>query len=83
MTTSPPRSRSATPPKRALAHLAAAGPVLVRRNYRVARGPRVRGGGVDLVRRDRDGTIVFIEARVRASGSNGCACLRRELAKTA
>jgi putative endonuclease len=83
MTTSPPRSRSATPPKRALAHLGAAGLVLARRNYRVARGPRVRGGGVDLVRRDRDGTIVFIEARVRASGSNGCACLRRGLAKTA
>ena len=39
--------------------------MLVRRNYRVARGPRARGGEVDLVMRERDGTLVFIEVRVR------------------
>jgi putative endonuclease len=50
---------------RALAHLEATGMVLVRRNYRVARGPRARGGEVDLVMRDRDGTLVFVEVRVR------------------
>ncbi len=50
---------------RALAHLSAAGLVLVRRNYRVARGPRARGGEVDLVMRDRDGTLVFVEVRAR------------------
>lgn len=50
---------------RALAHLARAGLVLVQRNYRVARGPRARGGEVDLVMRDRDGTLVFVEVRAR------------------
>jgi putative endonuclease len=51
---------------RALAHLEAAGLVLVRRNYRVARGPSSRGGEVDLVMRDRDGTLVFVEVRRRS-----------------
>ena len=50
---------------RALDHLSGAGLVLVRRNYRVARGPRARGGEVDLVMREPDGTLVFIEVRVR------------------
>ena len=53
---------------RALDHLSAAGLVLVQRNYRVARGPRARGGEVDLVMRDRDGTLVFVEVRVRRDG---------------
>ena len=44
---------------------------LVRRNYRVARGPRARGGEVDLVMRDRDGTLVFVEVRVRRDGRFG------------
>ncbi|HEX2540703.1 MAG TPA: YraN family protein [Caldimonas sp.] len=56
---------------RALAHLAGQGLVLVRRNYRVARGPRQRGGEVDLVMRDRDGTLVFIEVRARTDGRFG------------
>jgi len=56
---------------RALAHLSAAGLVLVRRNYRVARGPSSRGGEVDLVMRDRDGTIVFVEVRSRADSRFG------------
>ena len=56
---------------RALDHLSAAGLVLVRRNYRVARGPRARGGEVDLVMRDRDGTLVFVEVRVRRDGRFG------------
>lgn len=50
---------------RALAHLLAHGLVLVQRNYRVARGPRARGGEIDLVMRDRDGTLVFVEVRTR------------------
>jgi putative endonuclease len=57
--------------ERALAHLAAAGMVLVRRNYRVARGPRARGGEVDLVMRDRDGTLVFVEVRIRRDSRFG------------
>ena len=56
---------------RALAHLEAAGLVLVRRNYRVARGPSSRGGEVDLVMRERDGTLVFVEVRRRSDDRFG------------
>jgi putative endonuclease len=45
--------------------------VLVWRNYRVARGPRARGGEVDLIMRDRDGTLVFVEVRVRRDARFG------------
>jgi len=56
---------------RALRHLQAQGLTLVQRNYRVARGPRARGGEVDLVMRDRDGTLVFVEVRRRAHAGHG------------
>ena len=56
---------------RALAHLLAHGLVLVRRNYRVAAGPHARGGEIDLVMRDRDGTLVFVEVRSRRSADYG------------
>jgi putative endonuclease len=49
----------------ALAHLVRHGLTLVQRNYRVAAGPRARGGEIDLIVRDRDGTLVFVEVRVR------------------
>ena len=55
----------------ALTHLQRHGLVLVARNYRVAAGPRRRGGEVDLILRDRDGTLVFVEVRRRASFSHG------------
>lgn len=55
----------------ALAHLQRAGLTLVQRNYRVARGPNARGGEVDLIVRDPDGTLVFVEVRSRASASHG------------
>lgn len=55
----------------ALAHLQRAGLVLVERNYRVARGPGARGGEVDLILRDRDGTLVFVEVRSRRDGGHG------------
>jgi len=55
----------------ALAHLQRAGLVLVERNYRVARGPHARGGEVDLILRERDGTLVFAEVRQRAGGGHG------------
>ena len=45
--------------------------MLVRRNYRVARGPRLRGGEVDLIMRDRDGTLVFVEVRARGDARFG------------
>jgi putative endonuclease len=57
--------------ERALAHLAGHGLALVRRNYRVAAGPRARGGEVDLILRERDGTLVFVEVRARASSEHG------------
>ena len=57
--------------RRALAHLIANGLVPVERNYRVARGPSARGGEVDLILRDRDGTLVFVEVRARADIRHG------------
>jgi putative endonuclease len=56
---------------RALAHLIAQGLTLVQRNYRVARGPHARGGEIDLVMRDRDATLVFVEVRARRSSMHG------------
>jgi len=56
---------------RALAHLLDQGLTLVERNYRVARGPHSRGGEIDLVLRDRDGTLVFVEVRSRRSADFG------------
>ena len=55
----------------ALAHLQRVGLVLVERNYRVARGPHARGGEVDLILRDRDGTLVFVEVRSRHDAGHG------------
>ncbi len=55
----------------ALAHLQRAGLVLVERNYRVARGPHAHGGEVDLILRDRDGTLVFAEVRARRGADHG------------
>ena len=56
---------------RALAWLQARGLRLEQRNYRLARGPHARGGEIDLVMRDRDGTLVFVEVRARSSLSAG------------
>jgi putative endonuclease len=55
----------------ALAWLSARGLTLLERNYRVARGPRARGGEVDLILREPDGTVVFVEVRSRASAAFG------------
>jgi putative endonuclease len=55
----------------ALAWLQRQGLVLVERNYRVARGPHARGGEVDLILRDRDGTLLFVEVRSRSSAAFG------------
>jgi putative endonuclease len=56
---------------RALQHLLAHGLALVRRNYRVAAGPHARGGEIDLVMRERDGTLVFVEVRARRDSAYG------------
>ena len=55
----------------ALAHLLRHGLSLVQRNYRVAAGPRSRGGEVDLILRDADGTLVFVEVRARRGAAHG------------
>jgi putative endonuclease len=47
------------------------GLTLVQRNYRVARGPGARGGEIDLILRERDGTLVFVEVRARAGSAQG------------
>ncbi len=52
----------------ALAHLQRAGLRLVERNYRT---PGRGGGEIDLIVRAPDGTLVFVEVRARASGSQG------------
>ena len=53
----------------ALDHLQRAGLLPVTRNYRT---PGRGGGEIDLIMRDpRDGTLVFVEVRQRASDSHG------------
>ena len=56
---------------RALAYLLARGLTLVRRNYRVAAGPNARGGEIDLIVRENDGTLVFVEVRTRKGAGFG------------
>ncbi len=53
---------------RALHHLQAQGLQLVQRNYRT---PGRGGGEIDLILRDRDGTLVFVEVRQRGSRTHG------------
>jgi putative endonuclease len=67
----------------AWAHLQRAGLALVARNYRIARGPHARGGEVDLICRDRDGTLVFVEVRARADLRHGGAAASVGAAKRA
>ena len=52
----------------ALAHLQAAGLRLMARNFRT---PGRGGGEIDLIMRERDGTLVFVEVRQRADASRG------------
>lgn len=52
----------------ALRHLQAQGLHLVRRNFKT---PGRGGGEVDLIMREPDGTLVFVEVRQRASATQG------------
>ncbi len=52
----------------ALRHMQAAGLRLVQRNYRT---PGRGGGEIDLIMRDSDDTLVFVEVRKRAADSHG------------
>ncbi len=53
---------------RALAHLRAAGLRLLARNYRT---PGRGGGEIDLILREPDGTLVFVEVRQRVDARYG------------
>ncbi|HEY8357081.1 MAG TPA: YraN family protein [Ramlibacter sp.] len=53
---------------RALRHLQAQGLRLLARNYRT---PGRGGGEIDLVMRERDGTLVFVEVRQRGDARYG------------
>ena len=52
----------------ALAHLQAQGLRLVQRNFKT---PGRGGGEIDLIMREPDGTLVFVEVRQRASDRQG------------
>lgn len=65
------KSRGDEGEAKALVYLQDQGLTLVERNYRVARGPSARGAEVDLIMKDRDGTLVFVEVRQRASTDHG------------
>jgi putative endonuclease len=62
------RQRGNAAEDQALAHLQAQGLQLLERNYRT---PGRGGGEIDLIMRERDGTVVFVEVRSRRSGAFG------------
>ena len=62
------RSVGAAGEQRALLHLQAAGLRLVARNFK---SPGRGGGEVDLIMREPDGTLGFVEVRQRASAARG------------
>ena len=62
------RSVGAAGEQRALLHLQAAGLRLVARNFK---SPGRGGGEVDLIMREPDGTLVFVEVRQRVSAARG------------
>jgi len=67
----------------ALRYLTARGLRLLERNYRVARGRSRRGGEIDLILSDRDGTLVFVEVRSRRLATAGGAAASIGAAKRA
>ncbi|WP_027016115.1 YraN family protein [Comamonas composti] len=62
------RDRGQQAEELALAHLVAAGLRLVERNYRT---PGRGGGEIDLILRDRDGCLIFVEVRSRSGRDYG------------
>ncbi|MFV0680657.1 YraN family protein [Ottowia sp.] len=62
------RARGSAAEDAALAHLLAQGLQLVARSYRT---PGRGGGEIDLIVREADGTLVFVEVRARANASRG------------
>lgn len=66
-----PKGRGDEAEERALRYLQQHGLRLVERNYRVASGPGAFAGEIDLIMRDRDGTLVFVEVRARRNAAHG------------
>jgi putative endonuclease len=66
--TSTTRKRGNAAEDDALDYLQNAGLRLVTRNYRT---PGRGGGEIDLIMRERDGTVVFVEVRSRRAASHG------------
>jgi putative endonuclease len=64
----PTRMRGNAAEDAALTHLLAQGLRLVERNYRT---PGRGGGEIDLILREPDGTLVFVEVRARMDASRG------------
>jgi len=64
-------------------YLRARGMRVLERNYRVARGRSRQGGAIDLIALDADGTLVFVEVRVRRSAQGGGAAASVVAAKRA
>lgn len=62
------RQRGIAGEDQALAYLQAAGLRLQMRNYRT---PGRGGGEIDLIMRERDGTLVFVEVRQRSATGHG------------
>lgn len=62
------RQRGNAAEDQALAYLQAQGLQLLERNYRT---PGRGGGEIDLILRERDGTVVFVEVRSRSSNAFG------------
>src|SRR5471032_2445225 len=64
-------------------YLEARGLRVLERNYRVARGRSRLGGEIDLILLDTDGTLVFVEVRVRNGTLGGGAAASVSPAKRA
>lgn len=62
------RARGNAAEDRALVHLQSQGLALVARNFRT---PGRGGGEIDLIMRERDGTLVFVEVRQRRRTDHG------------
>ena len=62
------RERGLAAEDRALQHLQAQGLRMVARNFKT---PGRGGGEIDLIMRERDGTLVFIEVRLRSRSDRG------------
>lgn len=78
-----PRDQGQDGETRALQHLQRQGLQLVERNYRIGGGPRRPAAEIDLILRERDGTLVFVEVRQRSGSGHGGAAASVDARKRA